>query len=93
MERSYKIFVHVLDSSQKNVVAQRDAEPLDGKAPTAGWLPNELVDDELQITLPSALPAGEYPVEVGVYEERSGERLRLASGDSRVVLDTRLQVR
>jgi len=93
MERSYKIFVHVLDSSQQNVVAQRDAEPLYGKAPTAGWLPNELVDDELQITLPSALPAGEYPVEVGVYEERSGERLRLASGDSRVVLDTRLQVR
>jgi hypothetical protein len=93
MDKSYKIFVHVLDDAMSNVLAQRDAEPQDGRAPTPGWLPGEIIDDELEVSLPSSMLSGEYPIEVGVYEERSGERLRLPNGDSRVVLDTRLQVR
>ena len=35
---SYTVFVHLLDSSNR-VAAQRDAPPLNGEAPTSGWLP------------------------------------------------------
>jgi hypothetical protein len=92
MDRSYKIFVHVLDPSGQKVVAQRDAEPLDGRAPTPGWLPGELIDDELLIPLPSGLEAGVYPVEIGVYEEKSGERLKLPNGDGRVLFADAVRV-
>jgi hypothetical protein len=93
MQQAYKVFVHVLDPPGEHVVAQRDAEPQDGRAPTTGWVVGEVIDDEYAITLPATLPPGEYPVEVGVYEARSGDRLRLADGDNRFVLTTQLHVR
>jgi hypothetical protein len=93
MQQAYKVFVHVLDPPGEQVVAQRDAEPQDGRAPTTGWVVGEVIDDEYSITLPATLPAGEYPVEVGVYDPRSGDRLHLADGDNRFVLPTRLHVR
>ena len=87
MERSYKVFVHVLDTSGNKVVAQRDAEPLDGRAPTASWEPDEVLEDELHVQLPPGLAVGAYPIELGVYEPRSGERLLLGSGESRLLLE------
>ena len=92
MQQAYKIFVHVLDPSGEHVLAQRDAEPQDGKAPTPGWVVGEVVDDEYAITLPAGLAAGDYPVEIGVYDPRSGDRLKLATDDNRLVLSTRLKV-
>jgi hypothetical protein len=92
MKLTYKVFVHVLDPAGERVVAQRDAEPQDGKAPTPGWVVGEIVDDEYAITLPPGLPAGEYPVELGVYDARSGDRLKLPNGDSRFILSTRLKI-
>jgi hypothetical protein len=93
MSVGYKVFVHVLDPGGQQVVAQRDAEPQDGKAPTTGWLVGEALDDSYEIQLPAGLPPGAYPIEVGVYDPRSGDRLTLANGDNRVVLSTMLQVR
>jgi hypothetical protein len=93
MDQAYKIFVHVLDPSASQVLAQRDAEPQAGAAPTTSWLPGEVLDDDFAITLPPNIAAGEYPIEVGIYEPRSGERLPLPNGDSRVLLSSRLQVR
>ena len=93
MEQAYKVFVHVLDASGQQVVAQRDAEPQDGKAPTTSWVDGEVIDDDYAVVLPAGLASGEYPVEVGVYDPRSGERLSLPGGDTRFLLATRLQVR
>jgi hypothetical protein len=85
IERSYKVFAHVLDPTGQKVVAQRDSAPLAGRAPTPSWVPGEVLDDELEIPLPAGLAAGGYPLEVGVYEERSGERLLLPNGEGRVL--------
>ena len=93
IERAYKVFVHVLDPSGQQVVAQRDAEPQDGKAPTTSWVAGEVIDDEYVVALPTALASGDYPVEVGVYEPRSGDRLSLANGENRFLLAAGLQVR
>jgi hypothetical protein len=92
MAQAYKMFVHVLDPAGERVVAQRDAEPLDGRAPTTGWVVGEVIDDEYAITLPAGLVAADYPIEVGVYEARSGDRLQLADGQNRLVLDQRVRV-
>ncbi|MCA1647918.1 MAG: hypothetical protein LC797_21460 [Chloroflexi bacterium] len=92
MKQAYKVFVHVLDPSAERVIAQRDAEPQDGQAPTPGWVVGEIVQDEYAITLPGGLVAGDYPVEVGVYDAHSGDRLTLSNGDNRLVLPMRLHV-
>jgi hypothetical protein len=86
MPRAYKVFVHVLDPSGQHVLAQRDSEPQDGKAPTTGWIPGEVIDDEYAITLPGSLASGDYAVEVGVYDAHAGDRLTLANGDNRLLL-------
>ena len=66
-------------------------------------MPNDLLRHFLGLTdqqravraslrIEARVPAGDYPVEVGVYEPRSGDRLTLANGDNRVILATRLRV-
>jgi hypothetical protein len=92
MAQAYKVFVHVLDASGQQVLAQRDAEPRDGTAPTTSWVEGEVIDDEYVVVLPAGLASGEYPVEVGVYDPRSGERLALPGGDNRFLLATKLRV-
>jgi hypothetical protein len=91
--QAYKVFVHVLDPSGQQVLAQHDAEPQEGKAPTTGWVVGEVLDDADAVALPAGLAAGQYPVEVGVYDPRTGDRLRLANGDNRLLLATPLTVR
>ncbi len=69
----YKVFVHVLDKSG-NIVAQRDAEPQSGAAPTTSWLPGEVITDRHQVNLPKEL-AGEYWLVIGLYQTATGKRL------------------
>ena len=89
---AYKVFVHVLDPDGTQVVAQRDAEPQDGKAPTTSWVANEVIDDEYQVALPAGVGAGSYPIELGVYDPKTGNRLTLADGSNRLLLDAKLTV-
>jgi hypothetical protein len=92
LPQAYKVFVHVLDPGGQQVVAQRDAEPQDGRAPTTSWVVDEVIDDEYVVTLPAGIGVGDYPIELGVYDPRSGDRLRLADGENRLLLTTRLAV-
>lgn len=90
MQQAYKVFVHVLSADGSSVVAQRDAEPQDGRAPTTAWVAGEVIEDEYAIALPASLAAGQYPIEIGVYDPRGGARLSLANGDNRLILPTTL---
>jgi hypothetical protein len=93
MTRPYKVFVHVLDASGSQVLAQRDAEPKNGEAPTTSWVVGEVLDDTYEVALPAGVAAGTYPIEIGVYDGASGQRLTLENGDNRLVLSSTLQVR
>jgi hypothetical protein len=86
MEQAYKVFIHLLSPDLRQVIAQRDAEPQDGKAPTASWVPGEIIDDQYVITIPTPIAAGQYPLELGAYDPRTGQRLTLDSGDNRLLL-------
>lgn len=72
---SYTVFVHLLNPDGSCCVWQQDSLPQQGSYPTTRWLPNEVVVDEYQIELPAALPAGEYPLEIGLYLAETGQRL------------------
>jgi hypothetical protein len=43
--------------------------------------------DPYRLTLPAALPPGEYLIEVGMYEMTGGRRLHLADPDGNLVGD------
>jgi hypothetical protein len=67
MDRSYTAFVHLLGPDGR-VVAQEDHVPGQGTRPTTSWLTGEVLVDRFELTVPMELPAGEYGLEVGLYE-------------------------
>ncbi len=74
METSYTVFVHLLNG-QNRTWGQRDNLPVKGTHPTTSWLPGEVVSDEYEIVVDAAAPAGEYQIEVGMYDLETMLRL------------------
>ena len=87
-QADYTFFVHVVDAAGQ-IVAQSDAQPLDGQYPTSIWSPDEVIVDERTL----AVPPGEYQIYVGWYRWDTLERLPIMSGeaastDGRLLLGT-----
>jgi len=80
----YTIFIHLVDATDQ-IVAQSDAQPLDGQYPTSIWSAGETVVDQRVIPV----PAGNYQVYVGAYQWPTQERLPVLS-DGRQVPEDRL---
>jgi hypothetical protein len=80
MDRSYKVFVHLVDSSTGDVVVQDDAVPRQWTYPTHWWEAAEIVEDLIELPLDS-VPHGDYTLEVGVYDQDTGIRLEAYSED------------
>jgi 4-amino-4-deoxy-L-arabinose transferase-like glycosyltransferase len=77
----YTVFVHLLYPDGACCVWQQDSMPVSGTYDTSRWLPGEVVVDSYEITLPAALPPGDYPIEVGLYIAETGQRLGVESTD------------
>ena len=67
----YTVFVHVVDASGA-IVAQRDVMPVDNSYPTSLWMAGEYVLDEHHFT---DLAPGDYRIQVGLYDQSTGQRL------------------
>ncbi|NTU62876.1 MAG: hypothetical protein HGB05_05600, partial [Chloroflexi bacterium] len=85
MPESYKVFVHLLDANGVPR-AQADALPQNGTRPTWSWLPGEIIADEIVLNLPVDLPAGQYRLTTGLYNELDGTRLTLPGGADAIEL-------
>ena len=86
MSDSYKVFVHVVGPDGQ-IWGQRDAIPLQGEAPTTGWLPGEVIADRFDISVPPNSPPGTYHIKVGWYDEATGHRLAVLDGQGRELGD------
>ena len=73
VEDSVVVFAH-LTCDGGRVVAQRDAVPGNGLFPVECWEPGKLVRDQFALLLPPDLPAGEYEIQVGIYNDTSNQR-------------------
>jgi 4-amino-4-deoxy-L-arabinose transferase-like glycosyltransferase len=82
---NYTVFTQLLDPANQ-VVVQIDLQPQGGSAPTATWLPGEIVVDPYQLPLPADLLPGAYRLITGMYNPVTGERLPLTSGGNFVPL-------
>jgi hypothetical protein len=78
---SYKVFVHLLDQKTGTVVAQHDAIPRGWTYPTDSWKQGETVTDTIELDI-SQVPHGDYQLQVGFYDEDTGERLPAFSKDN-----------
>jgi len=88
MDVSYKVFVHLVDLASGDIVAQDDAVPRRWTYPTVWWERGEVVEDTISLPLHS-VPPGRYGLSLGIYDEKTGERLPAASsGGERYPDDT-----
>jgi hypothetical protein len=86
MKTDYTVFVHLLDSSGQ-ILSQRDSQPVNGFRPTSTWAVGEEVTDHHALSLPVDIPAGDYWLEVGLYEPATGKRLLvLPTGEDRILI-------
>jgi hypothetical protein len=74
LNRSWKVFAHLLNAADK-IVAQQDQFPGNGQFPTTGWLPGEYITDTYTLTLPADLPPGGYRLAIGLYDPNDFTRL------------------
>jgi len=68
------VFAHLVGPDGK-MVAQTDAQPLDGAYPTSHWAAGEVIAYTMTIALPESLPAGDYQLKLGVYSQPDAQRL------------------
>jgi hypothetical protein len=78
MEQDYTVFVHLLDPSGA-LATQADGPPVGGDYSTSLWSPDEMIADERLVST-EGLPAGTYPLQVGMYLLETGERLPALDG-------------
>jgi hypothetical protein len=74
--RDLTTFIHLGDPTQAPL-AQGDSPPLDGEYPTGLWAADEVINDAYFLLLPPELPAGRYPLHLGMYDSASGGRVPL----------------
>ncbi len=74
METSYKVFTHLLDEESR-IWGQRDSIPVGGTRPTTGWIEGEVIADRYEIPVKPDAPEGEYVLEIGMYDEATGDRM------------------
>jgi 4-amino-4-deoxy-L-arabinose transferase-like glycosyltransferase len=87
IDTAYTVFIQLLNEGGQ-VVAQVDAPPQGGTAPTITWLPGEILPDAYRLPLPADLPPGGYRLITGLYRPDTGARLPVTSGGDFVELST-----
>jgi uncharacterized membrane protein len=88
IEKSHTVFVHIrgeqFNPKQNNPLwGQVDRAP---SPPTNAWLPNEIVPDAYRVPIDASAPAGEYKIEIGLYDAATGARLAVEGGGDSVIV-------
>ncbi len=76
-DKPYTVFVHLLDANGQ-VIGQKDAQPLNGDAPTDSWQPNEYLADAFSFSIAPDALKGAASIEIGFYDSVTGQRLNVA---------------
>jgi hypothetical protein len=75
----YHVFVHLesddVAESRPGIWGQADGRPVCWTYPTFDWRPGQIIADQHAISIRPDIPAGDYPVLVGMYLPDTGARL------------------
>ncbi len=87
----YTVFAHLRNAAGETV-AQKDSPPTGGAYPTSLWDANEIIKDEITISLENVTP-GRYDLVVGMYDFQTGLRLAVPGNpNSEIVLTKTIRV-
>ncbi len=86
LSASLKVFVHLIGADGVPL-AQDDSLPVLWTYPTNAWQPGEVVVDFHQFPLTAGVPAGEYILQAGLYDEATGVRVNQVDASGKVVDD------
>ncbi len=73
MDRRWSVFIHLVDDAE-NIIAESNAQPLQGTFPTSSWVRGDWIRDSHQLDLEST-PPGQYRLWIGLWDPASGARL------------------
>jgi len=79
LSTSYVAFTHLLTEGGDRLVAQHDGPPAGDRRPTTSWVQGEIVVDPRLLRWREEY-TGTCPIEVGLYDPVSGERLPVYDG-------------
>jgi len=83
-------FAHLLGACNNpetsNPVWGQSDKQAPGDQPMRDWVPGKLYRDSYDIILPAHTPPGAYPVEVGLWQPQTGERLPVSTGGDALLL-------
>ncbi|MBP7998619.1 MAG: hypothetical protein KA314_07010 [Chloroflexi bacterium] len=82
-------FIHLGDPAE-SPLATGDNQPRQGHYPTSAWAVGEVIEDEYYLTIPLNLPAGKYPLVIGMYDAAADIRLSLMVAGQRQLNDAYL---
>jgi hypothetical protein len=86
-QEDYVVFVHLVND-RGQIVAQRDAKPQDGYRATSTWTKGQQIEDHYGLLIPENIPAGEYSLLIGLYDEATGARLEVRGDGDRALGDS-----
>jgi hypothetical protein len=75
----YTAFVHLLDETGQQIIAQHDAPPGGADNPTGLWAPGELVRSTFGLVLPDGVAVSDTSLRIGLYEPVSGKQLPITA--------------
>ncbi len=83
VQEDYTVFVHLIDDEGRTW-SQQDKQP---HKPTSRWIEGQVIKDEFALFVAEDAPPGEYRLEVGMYDWRTGQRLEIFLNGQRVEED------
>ncbi|MEM7028328.1 MAG: glycosyltransferase family 39 protein [Chloroflexota bacterium] len=90
IENDYTITMQILNANNQ-VLAQRDAQPLEGAAPTTSWTIGEIITDQTTLMTPADLGPAPHRLLIALYRPETGERLLLSDGADHVAVPVSLR--
>jgi hypothetical protein len=80
LDEKYSVFTQVIGAADR-MIAQHDGQPGCAAAPTSDWAPGDFVLDRHLLPVTADAPPGVYPLRIGLYQVKSGERLPLFTAE------------
>ena len=86
LSTSLKLFVHLLDPTTGELIAQSDGIPRQWTYPTNVWEPGEVVRDEVELSV-ADVATGTFELWIGWYDPETGARLPVTDGGEVIATD------
>ena len=88
---NYSRFIH-LHNPEAGLIAQADGAPQNGINPTSVWVADEIINDQVLLTIPDNTLPGTYQLYIGFYNPIDGVRLPIFNEDEQPLQNNQILI-